>query len=70
LLPQAFSSTAAEVAGVYAEPEIHLPPRPAIGRAPMQNEIAELPATVRVHALRANGFLFQLGDQAGFNIGR
>jgi len=36
----------------------------------MQNEIAELPANASVRALRANGFLFQLGDQAGLNIGR
>jgi hypothetical protein len=36
----------------------------------MQNEIAELPAKARVHALPAAGFLFQLSHQAEFNIGR
>ena len=47
-----------------------VPCPPVIRPAAMQNEIAGLPAIACVHALRANGFLFQLVGQAGFNIGR
>jgi len=47
-----------------------LPGMACIRPAAMQNEIAELPARPRVHALPATGFLFQLSHQAGLNIGR